>query len=188
MEAVGAASAILSIATVGVQCSMKLMTFAGQIKTAPEQITKIAKDVSLNASILQQLGELAKENVGNGLPISDDKDGSNDDMNSVHDAETAASNQSIFNAKGLGTVMSLAKNCEEIFISLDQSLRKASKQLRAKPGTSGKVKLSHAEKLKWPFLLPGMDTMRNELQNVKGTLMLMLQVAMLAYSRKLMSQ
>lgn len=188
MEAVGAASAILSIATVGVQCSMKLMTFAGQIKTAPDQITKIAEEVSLNASILQQLGELAKENVGNGPPTSDDKDSSNDDMKSVHDAETAASKQSIFNAKGLGTVMSLAKNCEEIFNSLDQSLRKASKQLCAKLGNSGKVKLSHAEKFKWPFLLPGMDTLRNELQHVKGTLMLMLQVAMLAYSRKLMGQ
>ncbi|KAJ5619371.1 Glucose-methanol-choline oxidoreductase N-terminal [Penicillium lagena] len=188
MEAVGAASAILSIATVGVQCSIKLMTFAGQMKTAPEQITKIAEDVSLNASILQQLGELAKENVGNEPPVSDENESSTDDIKSIRDADTAASKQSIFNVKGLGTVMSLAKNCEEIFNSLDQSLSKASKQLRAKSGNSGKIKLSHAEKFKWPFLLPGMETMRNELRNVKGTLMLMLQVAMLAYSRKLMNQ
>ncbi|KAJ5193606.1 hypothetical protein N7449_009748 [Penicillium cf. viridicatum] len=41
---------------------------------------------------------------------------------------------------------------------------------------------------KWPFLLPAMDTLRNEPRNVKGTLMLMLQVAMLAYSRRMMGE
>ncbi|KAJ5371550.1 Glucose-methanol-choline oxidoreductase N-terminal [Penicillium concentricum] len=74
MEAIGAASAILAIATAGVQCSVKLMTFAGQVKTAPEQINMVAEEVSLNASILQQLGELAKENVETKHLTSDDKD------------------------------------------------------------------------------------------------------------------
>ena len=52
MEAIGAASDILAIAKTGVQCSVKLVTFAGQVKTALEQITMVAEDVSLNASIL----------------------------------------------------------------------------------------------------------------------------------------
>lgn len=190
MEAVGAASAILAIATAGVQCSVKLVTFAGQVKTAAEQITMVAEEVSLNASILQQLGELAKEKVENEPPASDDNGNNttNNTVESVHDAKTTVSKQSIFNATGLETVMTLAKKCEEIFELLNQSLRKTSKQLHAKSGTSGKVKLRRTEMFKWPFLAPGMDTMRSELRNVKGTLMLMLQVAMLAYSRKMMEE
>ncbi|KAJ6095937.1 hypothetical protein N7486_006683 [Penicillium sp. IBT 16267x] len=188
MEAVGAASAILGIATAGVQCSVKLVTFAGQIKIAPEQIGFVAEDVSLSASILQQLGELAKENMEYEPRVSDgnSKNATNNNVKSVHDTNMPVSKQSIFNATGLETVMNLAKKCEVIFESLNQSLRKASKQLHEKSGVSGKVKLSRTEMLKWPFLFPGIDTMRNELRNVKGTLMLMLQVAMLAYSRKIM--
>lgn len=190
MEAVGAASAILAIATAGVQCSVKLVTFAGQVKTAAEQITMVAEEVSLNASILQQLGELAKENIEDKPPVSDDNGNNtiNNTVESLQDTKTTVSKQSIFNATGLETVMNLAKKCEEIFESLSQSLRKASKQLHVKSGTPGKVKLSRTEMFKWPFLAPGMDTMRSELRNVKATLMLMLQVAMLAYSRRMMEE
>ena len=190
MEAIGAASAILAIATAGVQCSVKLVTFAGQVKTAPEQITMVAEDVSLNASILHQLGELATENIENEHPTLDGDSNNTTDPNvkSVPDTKTTISKQSIFNPTGLKTVIKLAKKCEEIFESLDQSLRKASQQLHAKPKISGKVKPSRAEMFKWPFLLPAMDTLRNELRNVKGTLMLMLQVAMLAYSRRMMGE
>ncbi|KAJ5817461.1 Glucose-methanol-choline oxidoreductase N-terminal [Penicillium robsamsonii] len=184
MEAIGAASAILAIASAGVQCSVKLVTFAGQVKTAPEQINMVAEDVSLNASILQQLGELAKENVGIEPSASDDKDDNGNNTN-VKSVSITTSKQSIFNTAGLETVTHIAKKCKEIFESLDESLRTASKQLHAKPRILGKVKLSRAERFKWPFLLPEIDTMRNELGNVKGNLMLILQIAMLAYSRRM---
>lgn len=144
MEAIGAASAILAIATAGVQCSVKLVTFAGQVKTAPEQITMVAEDVSLNASILHQLGELATENIENEHPTLDGNSNNTTDPNvkSVPDAKATTPKQSIFNPTGLKTVIKLAKKCEEIFESLDQSLRKASQQLHAKPRISGKVKLN----------------------------------------------
>jgi hypothetical protein len=189
MEAIGAASAILAIATAGVQCSVKLATFAGQVKTAPEHINMIAEDVSLNASILQQLGALANENLQD-EHLPDEKDGEDeedDKGNTIHNVNSV-SKQSIFNKAGLETVMQLARKCEEIFKSLDRSLGIASKQLLAKTGILGKVKLSRTEMFKWPFLLPGIDTMRNELKNVKETLMLMLQVATLAYSRRMMGE
>lgn len=186
MEAIGAASAILAIATAGVQCSVKLVTFAGQVKAAPDQITMVAEDVSLSASILQQLSELAKENVEYEPRESDGSgnDTTNSNVNPVHDTNAGGSKH-IFNAAGLETVLHLAKKCEEIFEALNQSLRKASKQLHEKSRISSKLKLSRAEMFKWPFLLPGIDTMRSELRTVKGTLMLMLQVAMLAYSRRI---
>lgn len=188
MEAIGAASAILAIATAGVQCSVKLVTFAGQVKTSPEHITKVAEDVSLNASILQQLGELAEASVEKEHPASDGNNTTDNNVSPVADIKTTISKQSIFNTAGLETVIKLAKKCEGIFQSLDQSLGKASKHLYATSRISDKVKLSRTEMFKWPFLLPGIDTMRTELRDVKGTLLLMLQVAMLAYSRRMMGE
>lgn len=188
MEAIGAASAILAIATAGVQCSVKLVTFAGQVKTSPEHITKVAEDVSLNASILQQLGELVEASVENEHPASDGNNTIDNNVSPVADIKTTISKQSIFNTAGLETVIKLAKKCEGIFQSLDQSLSKASKHLYATSRISDKVKLSRTEMFKWPFLLPGIDTMRTELRDVKGTLLLMLQVAMLAYSRRMMGE
>ncbi|KAL4885619.1 hypothetical protein BJY04DRAFT_214411 [Aspergillus karnatakaensis] len=190
MEAIGAASAILAVAAAGVQCSVKLVTFAGQIKTAAEQITIVAEEVSLNASILQQLGELVKGNGDGTKPSHGLNDG---DSKPAGDTKTTGSaKQGVFNETGLKTVMDLVRKCEEIFDSLSRSLRKASKELLHTDSTaatsSSKVKLSRAEVLKWPFLVPEIDMMRSELRNVKGTLMLMLQVAMLAYSRRMLEQ
>jgi hypothetical protein len=191
MEAIGAASAILSIAIAGIQCSVKLVTFAGQIKTAPERITSVAEDVSLNASILQQLGELIKESsTGDASALSDDSNmNKSDDEKSDSTSkgnDNGPTQSSIFSETGLLTVLKLAEKCREIFDSLNEYLQKASKQLATRSGRSNQVKFNRAEILKWPFMKPEVDAMREQLRDTKGTLMLMLQVAMLAYSRKIM--
>ncbi|KAL8850343.1 MAG: hypothetical protein Q9221_004758 [Calogaya cf. arnoldii] len=75
--------------------------------------------------------------------------------------------------------------CETIFNDIEQAAREASEQIRGRVRfTGGKVKLSRSEKLKWPFLQPSMDTLRNDLKEAKGTLMLMLQVNLLAFIKK----
>lgn len=45
---------------------------------------------------------------------------------------------------------------------------------------SEKIKPSVVEKAKWPFLQPGLEALRTDLREAKGTLMLMLQVHLLA--------
>ncbi|ODM22414.1 hypothetical protein SI65_00002 [Aspergillus cristatus] len=192
MEAIGAASAILQIATAGIQCTVKLVALAGQMRTAPERINHIAEDISLNASILQQLGELIRESKGDGTSQQDDC--SEEQGHKVFKSASLATDRSlgqkipeqgIFNASGLETTLKLASRCSRLFDSLSESLRNASQQLESKTTNAGKIKLSRAERLKWPFLKPEMDTIRDELKDIKGTLMLMLQVAMLAYSRNM---
>ncbi|KAL9026395.1 MAG: hypothetical protein Q9180_007492 [Flavoplaca navasiana] len=92
---------------------------------------------------------------------------------------------SIFSEGGLDTTKKSAAMCETIFQDVERAANEASKQLRGKGSfTGGKVRLSRSEKLKWPFLQPSMDTLRKDLQEAKGTLMLMLQVTQLAFSRK----
>ncbi|KAE8153080.1 hypothetical protein BDV25DRAFT_45298 [Aspergillus avenaceus] len=184
MEAIGAASAILAIATAGIQCSVKLVSFAGQVKTAPERITHIAEDVSQNASILQQLGDLMSEDLD-----IESIDGSGDGLQSIMTLNQGDSygkaNQdrhSVFNEAGLETTTKVATRCHEIFVSLNELLEEAGRT------GSRPRKLSSMQKLKWPFLKPEIDTMREELKEAKGTLMLMLQLASLNLSRKMMDR
>ncbi|KAI2856480.1 hypothetical protein CBS147321_4187 [Aspergillus niger] len=196
MEAVGSASAIIGIATTGIQCSIKLLTFADQIKSAPDEIANIAEDISVNASILQQLGGLADEalfheqaapNTSINTNISNGKSRvANSESTDIGDTESHEPQNGIFNAAGLAIVINLASKCNAIFERLEEGLRKASKQLRADTQNKDRFKLSRAEMVKWPFVKPQMDAMRAELRDAKGTLMLMLQVAMLRYSKKVM--
>ncbi|KAB8277789.1 hypothetical protein BDV30DRAFT_168124 [Aspergillus minisclerotigenes] len=191
MEALGAASAILSIATVGAQCSVRLISFAAQVKTASERITRIAEDVSLNTSILQQVGELIKQSIDGGeLPVRWENEGAQEQHSMVagEGAKSTETKQGVFNASGLETTMKIATKCEDIFSALNDRLQNASRQLSHGSGKIVRVKLSRVERLKWPFLQPEIDTMRDELKDARGTLTLMLQVAMLAYSSKAMQR
>ncbi|KAE8329780.1 hypothetical protein BDV39DRAFT_202726 [Aspergillus sergii] len=191
MEAVGAASAILSIATVGAQCSVRLISFAAQVKTAPERITHIAEDVSLNTSILQQVGELIKQSIDGGeLPDRRENEGDQEQhpMVAGEGSKPTEAKQGVFNASGLETTMKIATKCKDIFSALNDRLQDASRQLSHGSGKIVRVKLSRVERLKWPFLQPEIDTMRDELKDARGTLTLMLQVAMLAYASKAMQR
>ena len=163
MDGIGAAASIISIATGGVQISIKLITLASQIGTASERISSIGNDVSLTSGVLQQLGELMTQK-------------SADDDVGI----------SIFSQGGLETTKTSANMCRRIFEEVDTALKKASGQLRGKERfTRGKVKLSRTEKAKWPFLQPSIESLRIDLREAKGTLMLILQVTTLAFSKRM---
>ncbi len=92
----------------------------------------------------------------------------------------------IFSQGGLETTKSSASMCQTIFEEIDKATKTASEQLRNKGRfTGGKIKLSRIEKAKWPFLQPSIETLRIDLREAKGTLMLMLQVTTLAFSKRM---
>ncbi|KAL8886496.1 MAG: hypothetical protein Q9215_005814 [Flavoplaca cf. flavocitrina] len=160
MEGVGIAASIIGISAAGSQIAIKLYTLATQISTASDRVSSISNDVSLTSAVLQQLGELMT------TTFTQDR-------------------TSVFSEGGLDNTKKSAAMCEMIFQDVERAANEASKQLRGKGSfTGGKVRLSRSEKLKWPFLQPSMDTLRKDLQEAKGTLMLMLQVTQLAFSRK----
>jgi hypothetical protein len=166
MEAIGAAASILAIAGAGIQISIKLVTLASQIQTAPKRIRAIGDDISLTSGILQQLAELMKES-------------------STHQERGA----SIFSDSGLRTTRACASTCERLFQDVEHEMRHASKQISTRGFDAGaKVVLTKTERLTWPFLQPSMDNVRNELREAKATLMLVLQVTTLAYHTKIAEQ
>ncbi|KAL8946719.1 MAG: hypothetical protein Q9222_006924 [Ikaeria aurantiellina] len=156
MDGVSIAASLVGIGAAGCQIAIKLYTLATQISTAPDRITSISNDVSLTAGVLQQLGELMTQKA-------------------THDGT------SIFSPGGLKTTKDSALMCERIFKDIEQAAKEASQQIRGR-GTSigGKLKLSKTERMKWPFLQPSIETLRIDLREAKGNLMLMLQREIIA--------
>lgn len=157
MEGIGVAASIIGIAEAGFQIATKLITLATQIKTASDRVSSIGNDISLTSGVLRQVGELM-------------------DQNGI----------SIFKEDGLELTRKSAATCDRIFLEVKNEAMKASKQIRESEWlTGGKLKLSNAEKAKWPFLQPSIEILRGDLREAKGTLMLMLQLGSLALCKRM---
>ena len=160
MDGISAAASIIGIATAGAQISIKLITLAEQVRTASDRISVVAHDVALTSAILQQLGDFVNPKPDDGIRV--------------------------FNQSGLQTTASSARIYEKIFMNLQSKIGKASQQFSYIRRSSPEVQitLSRLEKLKWPFLQSSMEILRKDLREAKGTLTLILQVASLAYTKK----
>ncbi|KAI9873560.1 MAG: hypothetical protein M1830_010852 [Pleopsidium flavum] len=161
MDGVSTAASIIAIASAGVQISIKLIGFASQVRTAQKTINAIGNDVSLTSGVLHELAELMKKKKP--------------------DQEV-----SIFSDGALRITQSSARTCQGIFEEIEAELKKASRQVSGKVTVDGGMLVpSHAERMKWPFLQPGIEGLRAELEKSKGTLMLVLQVTTPGYTEAL---
>lgn len=93
----------------------------------------------------------------------------------------------IFNEQGLKDASTAVEHCDKIFGEVRGELNKASKGLGEGPhrNAKGPLRLTPAERAKWPFLQPRMNGLRTDLREAKDTLLLMLTVATLAHAEKL---
>ena len=163
-----AAASIIAIAGAGISISIKLITFADQVGTAPKRIRAVGTDVSVTAGTLQQLGELMEK------PPKKNSTG-------------------LFWPDQVRNIEASSIECKEIFDQLRGIFCKASQQLRevykrdkstAKSlATPPKIKLSRMERLKWPFLQPSIEPLQSALRDAKGTLTLILQVVHLRHAQ-----
>ncbi|KAL8655718.1 MAG: hypothetical protein Q9210_000699 [Variospora velana] len=160
MDGVSIAGSLVSIGAAGCQIAVKLYTLATQINTASERVSSISNDIFLSSGVLQQLGELLTQKT--------DTDGI-----------------TIFTQSSLDITRTSASICEKIFKEVEKALKDASEQIRDRRRLAGKIKLSRSEKAKWPFAQPSIEALKNDLREAKGTLMLMLQVTGLAFSKKM---
>ncbi|KAL9036914.1 MAG: hypothetical protein Q9180_004022 [Flavoplaca navasiana] len=164
MDGVSIAASLVGLGTAGCQIAIKMYTLASQISTASQRITAVSNDISMTSGVLKELGEfIAKDTGDEGIAI--------------------------FSQSGLETTKSSAAVCESIFNEIEGAAKEASEQLRTREKTRdrivGKIKLSRSEKVKWPFLQPSIESLRIDLREAKGTLILMLQVLNLAWSQKM---
>lgn len=160
MAELGLVASVVQIADTGIKLSITLYTFAETVVTADKSIKEIASDVSLTSSVLEELGQNLKKDQKSRLCSE----------NAVKTAE--------------GIVKECGVIFKEINETLTTTLNKIKPPAKDKDGTHAGKKMAVAalERLKWPFLQPKMQLLRSNLDRLKSTLVLMLNV--ITYARK----
>jgi hypothetical protein len=164
MAEIGLIASVIGVAGAGLKLSITLYTFSETVATAADSIKAIAKDVSLTSAVLEELGSNLK-----------------------HDEQTR-----LYSSTALKTAQTVVVDCEAVFKQIDGALSKSMERISGlsgngrRKGKGGKVVLSAMEKLKWPFLQPKMQELRANLERLKSTLVLMLNV--LTYARKVQTE
>ena len=152
MAEVGLIASVVQIADLGVRLSLRLYTFGETIASADKSIKSISRDVSLTSSVLKELGQTLES-----------------------DQESRLCSENAFQ-----TADGIVKECLDVFQSMEIALAKSMSRLGSQ-NTEKRVKtLAALERLKWPFLEPKMQLLRSNLERLKSTLLLMLNVIIYA--------
>ncbi len=160
MAELGIIASVVSIADTGLRLSIKLYTFGEIVSTADKSVISISKDVSLTSSVLKELGSLLE-----------------------NDAESH-----IFSKNAVQTADTVVKECLEVFQEMESILVKKLPSLSGQDGIrgGGGGKKSKAtvllERMKWGYLQPKLQLLRSNLDRLKSTLLLMLNV--ITYARQ----
>jgi len=155
LAALAVVASVAQLADYGFKLSVKLFNFSEVVSSADKSIAGISSDVSLTSTVLKELCQIIKE----------------DESRVVSEGALIATAQTV-------------KDCLSIFEELEAALDKSVGVL-AGGGSDGKGKASKrrivGEKLKWPFKQQKMELLRSNLDRLKASLTLMLQV--LSYAR-----
>lgn len=158
MAEVGLIGTIVGIASAGIKLSITLYTFSETVSTAHTEIKNVARDVSLTSAVLEELGASLRQ----------------DDQ------------AKLYSGSALRTAKDVVKECEAVFNDINLVMGKAMDSASKRGVKKGRLALSALEKLKWPFLQPKMEMLRGNLERLKSTLVLMLNV--LTYARDLRAE
>ena len=158
IAAIGIVASVAQLADYGFKLSVKLFSFSRAVSAADESIKAISNDVSLTSAVLQELCRIIKS----------------DESNVVSPRAVEATQQTV-------------NECLQVFEQLNDALDKSLANLGKLENVEGKAKVKRGtialEKLKWPFKQPKMELLRSNLDRLKESLGLMLQV--LSYARDL---
>lgn len=156
IAALGVAASVAQLADYGFKLSVKLYTFSEAVYTADKSIRSISNDVSLTSTVLKELCQIIKS----------------DEDHVASEAAIVATQQTV-------------EECLAVFEQLSNALDKSLGNMKTEEIGDGKKKLKRStvtlEKLKWPFKQPKMELLRCNLDRLKASLTLMLQV--LCYAR-----
>lgn len=156
MAELGIIGSVIQIADTGLRLSIKLYTFGEIVASADKSIISLSKDVSLTSSVLKELGQTL-ENDGT--------------HNSKFLTQTA-----------INTADDVVKECLEVFKEMENIIVKKMPNLRA-PGVENSSKATILlERLKWPYLQPKLQLLQSNLDRLKSTILLMLNV--ITYARQ----
>jgi hypothetical protein len=161
IAALGVVASVAQLADYGFKLSVKLYTFGESVYTADKSIKTISNDVSLTSTVLKELCLIIES-----------------------DEEHIVSNNA------LEATRHTVDECLAIFQQLNDALDKSLGNMGMLEKLDGKTKVKRGsvalEKLKWPFKQNKMELLRSNLDRLKASLTLMLQV--LSYARDVSSR
>ena len=154
MAELGVIASVLQIADMGLRLSIKLYTFGEVVASTDKSVISISKDVSLTSSVLKELGAILH------------KDG----------------DSTFLTTTAIKTTDDVVKECLEVFQEMENIIVKKLPNLRA-PGLEKASKATILlERLRWPYLQPKLQFLQSNLDKLKSTVLLMLNV--ITYARQ----
>jgi hypothetical protein len=149
LEAVGVVSSIVQIADLGARVALKLCTFCHKVKQAEANIQNLSKDISLTCTVLRQLSDNLKQ-----------------------DGQIQLYSQNAFK-----TAQEILDECGRIFRSIESAMDQDLPPFAASFETKkSNPFLKFSRKLNVVFKEPQLNVLQTNLDSLKNTMLLMLNV------------
>lgn len=145
MAGIGEASAILTVAQLGISLSKSLITYIEEVKDAPTHIKSIGNEVFTTSERLKDIGELVDQN-----------------------SQTKA-----FSESGISSAVRSSTECQQIIKEVKNVLFKGGWQDYPEDSDKDALDTSLFSKLLWPFTKLKLEVPRAELQRIKLDLLLL---------------
>lgn len=152
MAEIGAVATILQIADVGLRLSTTLFTFAETVASADKAVSSISKDVSLTSSVLRELASILQKDIG---PRS-------------------------YSNAAVDSAIEVVREYSGVFQEVESTLIEKLPKLSSRAKDKGSRLTIALERFKWPYLQPKVDLLRSNLDRLKSSLLVILNVISLA--------
>ena len=147
---IGEASAILTVAQLGISLSNSLISYIGEVQDAPFRIQRISNEVATTSERLRDIGDLVARNQ----------------------------QTNIFSEEGINSAIRCSDECRKIIGDVKSVLRKGGWQQKSAAFDKEEIDTSLFSTLRWPFLKRSLEVPRAELQRIKIDLSLLFSSAM----------
>lgn len=150
MAGVGEASAIITVAHLGISLSNTLIAYIGEVRDAPGRIEQVGNEVLTTSERLKDIGELVDKNP-----------------------ET-----NFFSQEGISSAKRCSDECQQVIGEIRQVLQKGGFVPKAQVVEKDEIDVSLFSSLRWPFIKARLEAPRAELQRIKIDLSLLFSSAM----------
>lgn len=147
---IGEASAILTVAQLGISLSNSLITYIEEVKGASLRIQRIGNEILTTSERLKDIGELISQN----------------------------SHTKVFSEEGVNSAVRCSTECQQIIQDVRIVLFKTGWQDRSIDSGKDEVDSSLFSSLRWPFVKTKLEVPRAELHRIKLDLSLLFSAAM----------
>ena len=151
MAEVALLGSIVQIADVGIRLSLRLYAFGETVASADQTILAISKDISLTSAVLKELSSV----FGN-------------------------QSEKIHSQNAVGTAESVVKECSAVFHEIENMLLSKVPSLHSNAAEKRSRATTLLERLRWPTIKEKIKLLNCNLDRMKSTLTLMLNVIIYA--------